>query len=69
MPASCLNVWFSISAANHCAHDQARLVTDATWCRRDPPTGSRIDEDGKITERWAFSDDTQAINEFFGQFA
>jgi ketosteroid isomerase-like protein len=28
-----------------------------------------IDEDGKITERWAFSDDTQAINEFFSQFA
>lgn len=26
-------------------------------------------ENGKITERWAFSDDTQAINEFFGQFA
>lgn len=22
--------------------------------------------DGKITERWAFSDDTEAINEFFG---
>ena len=22
--------------------------------------------DGKITERWAFSDDTQRINEFFG---
>lgn len=26
-------------------------------------------EDGKITERWAFSDDTSAINEFFGQFS
>ncbi len=25
--------------------------------------------DGKITERWAFSDDTEAINRFFGQFA
>jgi len=25
--------------------------------------------DGKITERWAFSDDTAAINEFFGQFS
>jgi uncharacterized protein len=25
-------------------------------------------EDGKITERWAFSDDTEAINNFFGQF-
>ena len=24
--------------------------------------------DGKVTERWAFSDDTQAINEFFSQF-
>ncbi len=24
--------------------------------------------DGKITERWAFSDDTAAINEFFGRF-
>ena len=24
--------------------------------------------DGKITERWAFSDDTAAINDFFGQF-
>ena len=24
--------------------------------------------DGKVTERWAFSDDTEAINEFFGQF-
>jgi ketosteroid isomerase-like protein len=26
-------------------------------------------QDGKITERWAFSDDTAAINEFFGQFS
>jgi len=26
-------------------------------------------EDGKVTERWAFSDDTEAINEFFGQFS
>jgi len=26
-------------------------------------------KDGKITERWAFSDDTEAINRFFGQFA
>ena len=26
-------------------------------------------KDGKVTERWAFSDDTAAINEFFGQFA
>jgi hypothetical protein len=25
--------------------------------------------DGQITERWAFSDDTEAINNFFGQFA
>ena len=24
-------------------------------------------KDGKISERWAFSDDTQAINEFFAQ--
>jgi hypothetical protein len=24
--------------------------------------------DGKITERWAFSDDTQAITDFFSQF-
>jgi len=23
-------------------------------------------EDGKVTERWAFSDDTEAINRFFG---
>ena len=28
-----------------------------------------INEDGKITERWAFSDDTQAIKEFFSRFA
>ncbi len=26
-------------------------------------------EDGKITERWAFSDDTAAINEFFAKLA
>lgn len=26
-------------------------------------------EDGKVTERWAFSDDTQAISEFFGKLA
>jgi ketosteroid isomerase-like protein len=26
-------------------------------------------EDGKVTERWAFSDDTAAINDFFAQFA
>jgi ketosteroid isomerase-like protein len=25
-------------------------------------------KDGKITERWAFSDDTAAITEFFSQF-
>jgi ketosteroid isomerase-like protein len=25
--------------------------------------------DGKITERWAMSDDTEAINRFFGQLA
>ena len=24
--------------------------------------------DGRVTERWAFSDDTEAINTFFGQF-
>lgn len=24
-------------------------------------------DDGKVTERWAFSDDTQAINDFFSQ--
>jgi ketosteroid isomerase-like protein len=24
-------------------------------------------QDGKVTERWAFSDDTQAITEFFSQ--
>lgn len=27
-----------------------------------------FNEDGKISERWAFSDDTQAITDFFGQF-
>jgi ketosteroid isomerase-like protein len=26
-------------------------------------------EDGKLTERWAFSDDTQAITDFFSQLA
>ena len=25
--------------------------------------------DGMITERWAFSDDTEAINQFFGRFS
>lgn len=25
--------------------------------------------DGKVTERWAFSDDTGAISEFFGRFS
>jgi ketosteroid isomerase-like protein len=25
-------------------------------------------EDGKVTERWAFSDDTKAISDFFAQF-
>jgi uncharacterized protein len=25
-------------------------------------------KDGIVTERWAFSDDTEAINRFFGQF-
>lgn len=25
-------------------------------------------EDGKVTERWAFSDDTERINRFFSQF-
>lgn len=27
-----------------------------------------INEDGKVTERWAFSDDTKAITDFFSQF-
>jgi limonene-1,2-epoxide hydrolase len=26
-----------------------------------------VDEDGKVTERWAFSDDTQAIIDFFSK--
>lgn len=26
-------------------------------------------KDGIVTERWAFSDDTEAINEFFAQFS
>ena len=26
-------------------------------------------KDGKVTERWAFSDDTEAINRFFSQFS
>jgi ketosteroid isomerase-like protein len=25
-----------------------------------------VDENGKVTERWAFSDDTEAIKSFFG---
>jgi hypothetical protein len=25
-------------------------------------------KDGKVTERWAFSDDTAAIEKFFSQF-
>lgn len=28
-----------------------------------------VNEDGKVTERWAFSDDTQAIIDFFGKLA
>lgn len=28
-----------------------------------------IDQNGKITERWAFSDDTRAITDFFSQFS
>lgn len=28
-----------------------------------------INKDRKITERWAFSDDTQAITDFFSKFA
>jgi SnoaL-like domain len=28
-----------------------------------------IDEDGKVTERWAFSDDTQEIIDFFAKLA
>lgn len=29
---------------------------------------AHFDEAGRVTERWAFSDDTQAIADFFGQF-
>ena len=28
---------------------------------------AHVNDEGKVTERWAFSDDTQAIIEFFGQ--
>ena len=28
-----------------------------------------FDEEGRVTERWAFSDDTQAIIDFFGKLA
>ena len=42
------------------------------------PTGQTLDyrtteivhvRDGKVTERWAFSDDTQKIIDFFASFA
>ncbi len=29
---------------------------------------AHVNDEGKITERWAFSDDTAAITEFFSQF-
>jgi len=29
---------------------------------------AHYNDEGKVTERWAFSDDTQAIAEFFSQF-
>jgi ketosteroid isomerase-like protein len=51
--------------------DHTIVLTSATGTRNGKTLDYRTAEifhmkDGKITERWAFSDDTAAINEFFG---
>jgi len=63
---------FSVDLHDVVANDDhvVELVT-ATVTRGDKTFTYRTAEimhvrDGKITERWAFSDDTAAINEFFG---
>ena len=51
--------------------DHAIALGEATATRGDKTLTYRTAEiyhlnDGKITERWAFSDDTKAITDFFG---
>jgi ketosteroid isomerase-like protein len=50
--------------------DHVVALIDATGTRGDHSLSYRVAEvyhvrDGKITERWAFSDDTAAITDFF----
>lgn len=41
-------------------------VGDESFSYRTAEIGHIVD--GKVTERWAFSDDTERINEFFARF-
>ena len=68
---------FSISADVHDIvgnEDHVIALVNATARSGDQEFSYRTAEilhvkDGKITERWAFSDDTEAINRFFAQFS
>jgi ketosteroid isomerase-like protein len=65
---------YQITAENHdvVANDDHTIVLGKAHATKDGRTFDyKVAEiyhlkDGKITARWAFSDDTAAINEFFG---
>ena len=71
--ASMGEVDYTITGSTHdiIANDEHTvLLADATATRRGRTLSYRVAEiyhikDGKTTERWAFSDDTAAITEFF----
>lgn len=68
---------FSVTANVHDIvgnDDHVVALVEATATAGDETFNYRTAEivhvkDGKVTERWAFSDDTQAIADWFGQFA
>jgi ketosteroid isomerase-like protein len=65
---------YEISFETHdvlASDDHVVLIVDATGSRNGRTLDYKVVEvyhvkDGKVTERWALSDDTQAIADFFG---
>ncbi len=69
------DVEFELDVHDVLANDEHTIALAAVTVRAgDQEFSYRVAEivhfnDGKVTERWAFSDDTEAIKGFFGQFA
>ncbi len=74
LAAGVTEVDYTITGTMHdiIANDEHTIaLIDAVGTRGDRTLSYRVAEiyhirDGKITERWAFSDDTAAITDFFG---